>query len=193
MNSFPSLRLCVCRISCSSRRSGRPTSAVPCFHNSKEKKRGNNSVGARMFCSYAFIVYLPCFSIVSMSDYHFLQPDQYEWMNWILDVQQLFYRTFQTQWFIPAAIRPYCQTVCRFLFSFISYFKRIYLQLRFNIKPFMSHFGDKRVCLNVLHQHVCHAQVVSPKVLNAEAVAMLVHHESLEWNLSELRLDFLKI
>lgn len=188
MNSFPSLRLCLCRISCSSRRLGRPTSAVQCFHNRKEKKRGNNRVGARMFHSYAFFVYLPCFSIVSMSDDRFLQPDQYEWMNWILDIQQLLlYKTIQTRWFIPAAIRPYCHTVCRFLFSFISYFKRIYLQLRFNIKPnsqvfqCISHFGDKHLWLNVLH-HVLH-----------QAVAMLVHHESLESKLSKLTLDFHKI
>lgn len=41
--------------------------------------------------------------------------------------------------------------------------------------PFISHFSDK-------HVFEC-TRVVSPRVLNAEAVAMLVHHESLEWNL----------
>lgn len=137
MKSFPSLLLSLCRTSCSSRRSGRPTSAVQCFHNRKEKEEKQQQRSKDVFHSYAFIVYLLRFSIVSMSGYSFLQPDRYEWMNWILDVQQLFYKTIQTQWFIPAyRLRPHWQSV-GFCFHSSSHhiLIRIYLQLRFNIKP----------------------------------------------------------
>lgn len=47
-----------CRISCSSRRLGRPTSAAQCFHNSKKRKKENNSVITKTFSSYAFSVHV---------------------------------------------------------------------------------------------------------------------------------------